>query len=398
LSCAEYGGLRESILKEGCRDTIVTWNGYIVDGHNRYQICKDHNVSFKTEAIELEDETAAKCWMIDNQMARRNISDAAKIRLQMKKHGFLSEQAEQRMFAGKKIDPEVNLPQGKRAPQVRDIVAKGAGVSGKTVDKFNYIEKHAPKLADDLCAGKTVKNKRLSIDGIHKDLKAEERKASIKQTFSNKRPSETESYRIIHADIAELKSHIEPNSIDAIITDPPYPEEYIPLFDRLGEFASYALKEGAPCVVMTGQAYLGEYINLLSKSLQYHWTLAYVLPGATAQIWGRRVGNTWKPVLLFSKGRFDWTFFQDSVVSPGPSKEHHEWGQSVGGFQQLVQRFSVEGGLVCDPFCGAGTTGLACLQEGRNFIGSDIDEESISKTKYRLHQLEEENAPRRKDA
>jgi len=200
------------------------------------------------------------------------------------------------------------------------------------------------------------------------------------------------NYQVIHSSIADLKNHVEPNTLDAIITDPPYPEEYISTFDQLGEFANYALKDGAPCVVMTGQAYLREYLNLLSKHLTYHWTLAYMLPGSTAQIWGRQVGNTWKPVLLFSKEKFNWTFFQDSVVSPKPSKDHHEWGQSVEGFQQLVQRFSVKSGLICDPFCGAGTTGVACLKEGRQFIGADIDEQSITKTKCRLQDEESRDA------
>ena len=72
-------------------------------------------------------------WMIDNQMGRRNITTAAKIRLAMKKHEFLSERAKEKMLAGKKLDPEENLPQGSRAPQVRDLIGKDAGVS-KTME------------------------------------------------------------------------------------------------------------------------------------------------------------------------------------------------------------------------------------------------------------------------
>jgi site-specific DNA-methyltransferase (adenine-specific) len=50
----------------------------------------------------------------------------------------------------------------------------------------------------------------------------------------------------------------------------------------------------------------------------------------------------------------------------------------------------MKNGLVCDPFCGAGTTGLACLKEGRHFIGADIDEESVKKSLFLVSKEEEQ--------
>ena len=49
LSEEEYRVLEESILSEGCRDAIVLWGQIIVDGHNRYQICRSHGLHFRTE-------------------------------------------------------------------------------------------------------------------------------------------------------------------------------------------------------------------------------------------------------------------------------------------------------------------------------------------------------------
>ena len=197
LSQYEQEGLEEEIRYWArCYSPIITWRGYIADGHHRYAICQKYGLPFTTEELDVEDEDDVMIWMIDNQKkSRRNIETPAKIRLGLKKESILADKAEKRMKAGKNIDPEENLPQGSRDPQVRDIIGKSAGVSGKTVDKFKYIQKKAPELADDLCAGKIVDGKKLSIDGAYRDLRREEHKATLKEAeFPQGK------YRIIYAD------------------------------------------------------------------------------------------------------------------------------------------------------------------------------------------------------
>ena len=44
----EYNRLEQSIIAEGCRDAIIVWNDIIVDGHNRYKICKANSIEFQT--------------------------------------------------------------------------------------------------------------------------------------------------------------------------------------------------------------------------------------------------------------------------------------------------------------------------------------------------------------
>ena len=73
LSQDEYNQLEENILKEGIRDKLVVWEGILLDGHNRLQIALKHGLDYQTGNITLPDRNAAKAWMIDNQLGRRNL-------------------------------------------------------------------------------------------------------------------------------------------------------------------------------------------------------------------------------------------------------------------------------------------------------------------------------------
>ncbi len=74
LSQEEYHLLEESILAEGCRDALILWGQIIVDGHNRYQICRSHGLPFRTEQRDFSSREEALRWILLNQIGRRNIS------------------------------------------------------------------------------------------------------------------------------------------------------------------------------------------------------------------------------------------------------------------------------------------------------------------------------------
>ena len=78
LTPKELELLKESILREGCRDAIVTWNGVILDGHNRYAICTEHNIPFQTKELLFDTRDEAIAWICCNQMGRRNLTDENK--------------------------------------------------------------------------------------------------------------------------------------------------------------------------------------------------------------------------------------------------------------------------------------------------------------------------------
>ena len=198
-------------------------------------------------------------------------------------------------------------------------------------------------------------------------------------------------YELLNVDIRYLDTLIPDESVDVIITDPPYPKEFVPLYDTLGKLAARVLKPGGSMIVMSGQSYLPEVIGYLSSHLNYHWTMAYMTPGAGPTIWKRSVNTFWKPLLWYVKGEYDGYWQSDVFKSDANEKSHHEWQQSISGMDRIIERFSLPDQVVLDPFCGAGTTGVSAISQYRRFIGVDLDPKAIASSEERLSQWLENN-------
>ena len=134
----EYKQLEQNIISEGrCRDAIVTWKNFIVDGHNRYDICQKHNLTYDVVKMRFASKDAAIMWIIDNQLGRRNLTDAARIELACCKVEMLRKKARENLQAvgGDKREARncINEP-----VNVRKEIAVMAGVSEQKV--FRYMK------------------------------------------------------------------------------------------------------------------------------------------------------------------------------------------------------------------------------------------------------------------
>lgn len=188
-------------------------------------------------------------------------------------------------------------------------------------------------------------------------------------------------------DFREVLADLVDGSVDAIITDPPYPREHLPLYRDLALFAAQKLRPGGSCLVMCGQSYFPDILASMVGPLTYHWLGAYLTPGGQSpQIWQRKVNTFWKPLLWLVNGEYDGPWVGDVCRSDvnDNDKRFHDWGQSETGMGQIVERFSAHGSLIVDPFMGGGTTGLVSLALGRRFIGSDIDSAAVATAMERL--------------
>lgn len=80
LTDEEYEQLEKNIIEAGeLYSPIITWQGIIVDGHNRYRILKEHpEISYETHEMDFSDRYEALAWICKNQLGRRNLTPERK--------------------------------------------------------------------------------------------------------------------------------------------------------------------------------------------------------------------------------------------------------------------------------------------------------------------------------
>ena len=71
--------LEQSVLAEGIRDPLVAWNRegeyVLLDGHHRYELAQKHGLIFSTIGLQFNNREEAIQWVLQNQLARRNLTD-----------------------------------------------------------------------------------------------------------------------------------------------------------------------------------------------------------------------------------------------------------------------------------------------------------------------------------
>ena len=157
--------LEENIKRDGCRDSLVLWNGVLVDGHNRYDICNRNDLPFKTIDRAFENRSEVIEWIITNQFGRRNLNPYIRGTLAIRLESEISARAKANQKKGGGSVRE-------KSPQpikTREELAKIAGVSDNTISKIKKIEeKGSEEVKKALAKGE------ISINEAHKKIKAEE--------------------------------------------------------------------------------------------------------------------------------------------------------------------------------------------------------------------------------
>ena len=221
-----------------------------------------------------------------------------------------------------------------------------------------------------------------------KNQEYKEKEAELKDTSDVVIDNITNRYKVYNCDI--LEAPIEDNSLDVIITDPPYPREFLGCWDKLAEFSATKLKDGGVLLAMSGQSYLPEVYRRMNVSgLNYYWTCCIKLT-VSPDLRQKRLHTQWKPLLFYVKGDYKKTFLKSDVYDNLEYKEtvkgqsFHKWGQSYTLMKRIIEDFTYTDDLICDPFTGGGTTISAGLGLKRKMIGIEVEKDTYNTILRRL--------------
>lgn len=222
--------------------------------------------------------------------------------------------------------------------------------------------------------------------------------------------------KLINGNCLDTLKNIPNESIDLIVTDPPYPttsrgnagnsggmlqkdinkkgkvftynnidcSEYAPEFYRV-------LKDGSHCYVMTNHLNLIHMLNTFTTN-GFHFIKSLIWDKGN-KIMGQYYMSQFEYILFFRKGRgikINNCGTSDIISVPNKKqkgkdgKNLHDTEKPVGLMDVLIGNSSKEDGLVLDPFMGIGATGVSAIGLKRNFIGIEIDEDYFKITNERI--------------
>lgn len=224
-------------------------------------------------------------------------------------------------------------------------------------------------------------------------------------------------YKLLQGDCLELMKNIPDSSIDLIITDPPYktitggdsngknsvrpkgmlsgnrklfthqndikPEQWIPELFRV-------LKDNSHCYIFTNHLNMQTMLNESDKvGFKLHNILVWEKNNCTpSQFYMKNC----EYILFLRKGKAKW------INNIGDSKTVHKFQNIIGNKQHptekpvdliqfYIENSSSENDLILDPFMGSGSTGVACLNTNRNFIGIELDSNYFEIAKQRIENI-----------
>jgi hypothetical protein len=406
--------LTEDIRTNGLREEITLCDGDILDGRNRYKACLAAGVTPRTR--KFDGDPWAYVWSLNGE--RRDLTGGDEQRYLIWKR--CHEQSEAWNQTQERIAKEANAKRSKAA-KGNSNAAKGSknsnGTKCPTTEKSKHVSRaekaaasrtnegavkrgdslssHAPDLAEQVRKGE------IKPTDAHKELR--KRKRQAKETGA-KQTAKRESWKVTKAQKVV--------ACQALITDPPYgildeqwePSE-IEKFTR--EWAGRWNDCGADlAAVFFSQRYLWESREWFDESLTnyaFQQLLIWHYPNNKSPQSRKGFKQTWEPVFLYRRngcdreiqlhggewgeGLNDFDCHVAAVPQSNFNDENakgHPAQKPVSVMLWLVNALTLPGELVCDPFCGSGTTGIAAVRLVRRFHGIETNAEYLELSERRI--------------
>lgn len=195
--------------------------------------------------------------------------------------------------------------------------------------------------------------------------------------------------KIYQGDCLEIMRQIDDNSIDLVLTDPPYLKEFLYTYKYLADECPRIMKRGASLLTIVGHYAIPEVIMIFNGKIKYRWMFCMnQFEGSHARM-AMGIEVMWKPILWYVKEVYPQGrgFIRDGFIVSGKSgqkKESHKWEQDLSWAKFFIEKLTKENDIVLDPYLGSGTVAVACKELKRNYIGIEIDPKCVKVAQKRL--------------
>lgn len=418
-----YEQLKESI-QGGYRkeEPLVIFEGKILDGWNRYIICKEIDITATTrivnfsriEAIEYikgsnarrdltnkEQRTAIYIELHALEMLevaenerKRKISESMQGKQNAKKDKLDDVKTLHHLIqdSPKKHDVAFDKPKKEPSEPTRKTISKATGLNEVDVQKLMTMKNKDPEKFEQ------VKNGEKNLGDIKKEEKKEKYETKLKE-FETHPPKKNDKYDLFHGSCLDYIPTLEDASIDLLLTDPPYGMDFKSgwvdkskiqndkikdttiLFESVLSSVKSKLKDNAHIYIF-GNIY---YMEDIKPIIEKYYKLENII------IWDRKIigmGN------LKSYGpSFDIIYFCSNLKWKDlngvrerdilqfervpPSNLKHPTEKPLDLLKFLIKKSSKENDTILDPFAGGGSAIIAGMELNRNVKASEIEEEYV---------------------
>jgi len=407
LTNEEFKQLESNCINEGIREKIITWNGFIIDGHNRYEIATRWNLEYQTKSKKFDSEDDVKIWMITNQLGRRNLEIFVRYELEQELKKTLLKQGKLKQIQTLKKGvetPDLSLNDKTETHNTQKIIAKKLDKSTGWVAMADVVSAKAPeKIKEKLRSGE------MAVTTAYQEIKKEEKKANFEQKkaeFEKPIKEVNTNQIILHGDSVEILPTLDENSFDLLLSDPPYGMDFKSGWNNKEKIANdkiqdttilfeNVLKESVPLLKDDAHFYLFGNINFIGKIrpiIEKYLNLKNIL------IWDRRVigmgdlksyGNSYDIIYFgYNKVWKDLNGTRDrdllSYSRIDPAKNIHPTEKPLDILEYLIKKSSNENDKVLEPFAGGGSTLVACKNTNRQATGIEIEEQYVKLINTRI--------------
>jgi len=372
----------------------VTPDGIVIDGHHRLRICRELGLVPLVREVETP---YPKGMAIKMNLIRRNLSPDQQSVVRHQQQELAAEMAQDGMTQAE--------------------IGEALGVDQRTVGRWLETNRQTPKgfhpdnrvklpkgaaadIVDRIDAGESLRQVAADYNVTHAAIQktVNKVKAAAEEAAARRADAETiqpdaegEGWKMLHGDFHDRLAALPDGPVDLIVTDPPYPAEFLPLWSDLSEVAARILKPSGVLLAMSGKIHLDQVMQALGKHLQYGWVYAQPLPGSHTRILARRVLQAWKPWLAYSNGpwpsgQLEWNI--DLLDGSRRHKARYRWEHDPDGCRLLIESLTQPGGVVVDLFTCTGAFGVAACAVDRTFIGVEMDGDRYQSIVERLGGVE----------